>query len=71
MASRYCVVVIGGTSCSRGDVIPPAAVVRRFNPLTTFEVAKPGCLQQAIADFAFSALLLLVGRQEGHPACKS
>ena len=31
MASRYCVVVIGGTACSRGDVIPPAVVVRRFN----------------------------------------
>jgi len=23
------------------------------------------------ADFAFSALMLLVGRQEGHPACKN
>jgi len=23
-----------------------------------------------LVDFAFSALTLLVGRQEGHPACK-
>ena len=23
-----------------------------------------------VSDFAFSALTLLVGRQEGHPACK-
>jgi len=23
-----------------------------------------------VADYAFSALTLLVGRQEGHPACK-
>jgi len=23
------------------------------------------------ADFAFGALMLLVGRQEGHPACKN
>ena len=30
MESCYCVVT-GGTPCSRGDVIPPADVVRRFN----------------------------------------
>jgi len=42
-ASRYCV-VIGRTPCSRGDVIPQADVVRRFNWLTMLEVVKPGCL---------------------------
>jgi len=26
---------------------------------------------QASSAFAFSALMLLVGRQEGHPACKT
>ena len=28
-------------------------------------------LTQAFRPFAFSALTLLVGRQEGHPACKT
>jgi len=28
------------------------------------------CLMISIVPFAFSALTLLVGRQEGHPACK-
>jgi len=28
------------------------------------------CLCVAFSAFAFSALTLLVGRQEGHPACK-
>jgi len=28
------------------------------------------CIYTAFSAFAFSALTLLVGRQEGHPACK-
>jgi len=28
------------------------------------------CIQPVFLLFAFSALTLLVGRQEGHPACK-
>jgi len=39
-----------------------AVYQRRENKTDCFLVAKP--------DFAFSALTLLVGRQEGHPACK-
>jgi len=30
----------------------------------------PFCVEWDIKPFAFSALTLLVGRQEGHPACK-
>ena len=39
-----------------------AVYQRRENKIDCFLVAKP--------DFAFSALTLLAGRQEGHPACK-
>jgi len=28
------------------------------------------CVEYAFSAYAFSALTLLVGRQEGHPACK-
>jgi len=46
MASRYCVVVIGGTACSRGDVIPPRLSLSvASTKLTMLEMAKPGCLQ--------------------------
>jgi len=34
-------------------------------------MASPGQWPGQLSAFAFSALTLLVGRQEGHPACKN
>jgi len=40
-------------------------------PTNSVEALKIFCLQHVNSNcFAFSALTLLVGRQEGHPACK-
>jgi len=45
--------------------------------LAVDEVGNPAVNDEDISDtgavllFAFSALMLLVGRQEGHPACKN
>ena len=48
------------TQFMSGVVFFPVDVVVDFNNITTI----------LVCDYAFSALMLLVGRQEGHPACK-
>jgi len=47
----------------------------RIVPVYSGSVTRKNCLYvfenaDQVADSAFSALTLLVGRQEGHPACK-
>jgi len=41
-----------------------------LEPLLVSEMASDNYQSSAAACCSFSALMLLVGRQEGHPACK-
>jgi len=53
------------------------SMIREEKPVTVYFLANPlsrslfNYLQHIIKQFAFSALTLFVGRQEGHPACKN
>jgi len=48
--------------------IAEAAAVNHYFSSSTENISVPVCLYISVS--AFSALTLLVGRQEGHPACK-
>jgi len=56
--------VISNKMSAKVDTIKTAGVRRRCGPLTNY------CDHLLLTCFAFSALTLLVGRQDGHPACK-
>jgi len=45
---------------------------KELNHLQEMETKSPGDMHATkyVKNFAFSALTLLVGRQEGHPTCK-
>ena len=46
-------------------------LVNRWLKFTELDAARPYPFTHSVQYFAFSALMLLVGQQEGHPACKN
>ena len=56
--------------CHRQQVTTIGSVRGNVVGLTLFLDQKQFIVQETVVSGAFSALTLLVGRQEGHPACK-
>ena len=59
------------TSCISASLSNPLFAIETAE-LNAFLSCRDYCMSmETIVCFAFSALTLLVGRQEGHPACKN
>ena len=84
-AQRCCALTTNDTSSSRPPLQPPLPPLQPLQLLPTrpiddrrrgrnhnqhCNVRLPDFLRRNTGDFAFSALTLLVGQQERHPACK-
>ena len=64
-----------GESCAKTTALRESSYVLkksviRILRLDTIKNSLTGIISLLVDGFAFSALTLLVGRQEGHPACK-